>query len=32
MPVESRYGYTLRSKLAENVAPGSTVTTDDYSG
>jgi transposase len=30
--VPSRYGYTLRSTIADNVRPLSTVYTDDYSG
>jgi len=32
MHVPSRWGYTLRSKLAERVEPGATVYTDDYVG
>jgi transposase-like protein len=32
MHVPSRYGYTLRKNLANRVAPGATVYTDDYSG
>jgi transposase-like protein len=32
MHMPSRYGYTLRTRLRENIEPGTTVYTDDFKG